>query len=92
MEETMKKITTLTDEQYSRIKNRISLGKEIRQILNIPQTRKIGIGDTLCMIGQPTKEKEVFKYIQNGREIFYVIIEPLDSVTAMCYSLYPIGK
>lgn len=33
--------------------------------------------------------KDVFKYVQNGREVFYVVINPMDDKMALCYSIYP---
>lgn len=42
-----------------------------------------------CMVGQPSSVKDVFKYTQNGREVFYVVIKPIDNKLALCYSIYP---
>ena len=89
METTMSKVTSLTDDMYNRIAKDGKLGASLRELLGIPKTKKMGIGDTMCMVGQPSKVKDVFKYVQNGREIFYVVINPMDDKMAFCYSIYP---
>lgn len=86
----MNKIAALTDEQYNRLRAG-KLGKELRELLTIPLTKKMRIGDTVCMIGQTSQAKDVFKSVQgNGREVFYIVVEPLDDIMAMCYSIYPV--
>lgn len=89
MEVTMNKIGTLTDDMYNRIAKDKKLGTELREFLGIPKTKKMGIGDTMCMVGEPSNIKDVFKYTQNGREVFYVVIKPMDDKLAFCYSIYP---
>lgn len=88
MEVIMNKVATLTDDQYNRIAKDGRLGRDIRELLNIPKTKKVGIGDTVCIVGQPSKTKDVFKYTQNNRNVFYVVINPIDDTRAMCYSIY----
>lgn len=88
MEVIMNKVATLSDVQYNRIAKDGRLGKDIRELLNIPKTKKVSIGDTVCVIGQPSNTKDVFKYTQNNRNVFYVVINPMDDKMAMCYSIY----
>lgn len=88
MEVIMKKVAVLSDDQYNRIAKDGRLGKDIRELLNIPKTKKVCIGDTVCVIGQPSNTKDVFKYTQNNRNVFYVVINPMDDKMAMCYSIY----
>lgn len=88
MEVIMNKVTVLSDDQYNRIEKDGSLGRDIRELLGIPKTKKVNIGDTVCMIGKPSNTKDVFKYTQNNRDIFYVVINPIDEIMAMCYSIY----
>lgn len=89
METTMSKMTNLTDEMYNKIAKDGKLGTSLREHLGIPKTKKMRIGDTMCMLGQPSKPKDVFKCVQNGREIFYVVINPMDEKMAFCYVIYP---
>lgn len=89
METTMNKVTNLTDDMYNRIAKDGKLGTALRELLGIPKTKKMGIGDTMCMVGQPSKVKDVFKYVQNGREVFYVVINAIDEQMAFCYCIYP---
>lgn len=88
MEVIMNKVTVLSDDQYNRIVKDGSLGRDIRELLGISKTKKVNIGDTVCMIGKPSNTKDVFKYTQNNRDIFYVVINPIDEIMAMCYSIY----
>lgn len=88
MEIKMNKIATLSDDMYNRIAKDGRLGNKLRELLGIPKTKKIEIGDTMVRIGRPTNVKDVFKYVQNGREIFYVVINPIDEELSFCYSLY----
>jgi hypothetical protein len=86
----MNKIAALTDEQYNRLRAG-KLGKELRELLKIPLTKKMRIGDTVCMVGQTSQAKDVFRSVQsNGREVFYIVVEPLNDIMAMCYSIYPV--
>ena len=89
MEITMNKVTTLSVDMYNRIAKDGKLGTALRELLGIPKTKKMNIGDTMCMVGRPSKMMDVFKYVQNGREIFYVVINPLDDKMAFCYVIYP---
>ena len=84
----MNKVATLSDDQYNRIAKDGRLGKDIRELLNIPKTKKVSIGDTVCVIGQLSNTKDVFKYTQNSRNVFYIVINPMDDKMAMCYSIY----
>ena len=88
MEVIMNKVTVLSDDQYNRIEKDGILGRDIRELLGIPKTKKVNIGNTVCMIGKPSNTKDVFKYTQNNRDIFYVVINPIDEIMAMCYSIY----
>ena len=88
MEIKMEKVATLNDDQYNRIAKDGKLGKDIRETLGIPKTKKVNIGDTVCKIGELSKTKEVFKYIQNKKTVFYIIISPINEELAMCYSIY----
>ena len=85
----MNKVASLTDDMYNRIAKDGKLGTSLRELLGIPKTKKMGIGDSMCMIGRPSEIKDVFKYVQNGREIFYIVINPLDDKMAFCYVIYP---
>ena len=85
----MDKIATLSDDMYNKIAKDGRLGNALREYLGIPKTKRMRIGDTLCLVGQPSNIKDVFKYIQNGREVFYVVINPIDDKRAFCYSIYP---
>lgn len=89
MEIAMNKVTNLTDDMYNRIAKDGKLGASLREVLGIPKTKKMGIGDTMVRIGQVSKVKDVFKYVQNGREIFYVVINAIDEQMAFCYCIYP---
>lgn len=84
----MNKIATLTDDMYNKITKDGKLGAALRELLGIPKTKKMGIGSTMCMIGHPSNIKDVFKCTQKGREIFYVVINPIDDKMAFCYSIY----
>ena len=84
----MDKVALLSDDQYNRIVKDGSLGQDIRELLGIPKTKKVNIGDTVCMIGEVSTTKDVFKYTQNNRDVFYVVINPIDEISAMCYSIY----
>ena len=88
MEITMNKIATLTDDMYNKITKDGKLGAALRELLEIPKTKKMGIGSTMCMIGQPSNIKDVFKYTQNGREVYYVVVNPIADKIALCYSIY----
>ncbi len=89
METTMNKVTSLTDDMYNRISQDGTVEASLRELLGIPKTKKMRIGDTMCMIGQPSEPKDVFKCVQNGKEVFYVVINPVDNKMAFCYSVYP---
>lgn len=89
METTMNKVTTLDSDTYTRIAKDGKLGVALREKLGIPKNKKMGIGDTMVRIGKFTNAGDVFKYIQNKREIFYVAINPIDEELAFCYSIYP---
>lgn len=89
MEIKMNKVTKLTDDMYNRIAKDGKLGTALRELLGIPKTKKMRIGDTTCTVGQPSEVKDVFKYVQNGREVFYVVINPMDDKMAFCYVIYP---
>ncbi len=88
MKTIMNKIAVLSDEQYKGIIKDGSLGQDIRELLGIPKTKKVNIGDTVCVVGQPSNTKDVFKYTHNNKDTFYVVISPIDETTAMCYSLW----
>lgn len=88
MEIIMNKVATLSDNQYSRITKGDKLEKDIRELLGIPKTQKVYIGDTVCTICQISNKKDVFKYTWNNRDIFYVVINPMGDKMAMCYSIY----
>ena len=88
MEIIMDKVTTLSDDQYNKIAKGSRLGKDIREALGIPEAKKVNIGDTVCIVGQPSNTKDVFKYTWNNRNIFYVVINPMGDKMAMCYSIY----
>ena len=88
MEITMNKVAVLSDDQYNRIAKDGRLGRDIRELLGIPKTKKVNIGDTVCVVGQPSNTKDVFKYTQNNRNVFYVVINSMDDKMAMCYSIY----
>lgn len=47
----MNRITRLTEDQYNRFVKTRKLGANLREVLGIPKTKKVHIGDTLCMIG-----------------------------------------
>lgn len=85
----MRKIGSLTEDTYNKIEKDGTLDVSIREVLGIPETKKVRIGDTMCMIGQSSKEKDIFKFVQNGREVTYVVISPLDEMMAFCYSIFP---
>lgn len=51
MEIIMDKVTTLSDDQYNKIAKGSRLGKDIREALGIPETKKVNIGDTVCTVG-----------------------------------------
>lgn len=89
MEYTMNKVTTLTDDLYNRVTKDGKLGSALRELLNIPKTKKMGIGDTMVRIGKVSDIKDVFKCDWNGREMFYIVINPIDEEMAFCYSIYP---
>lgn len=89
METTMNKVATLDSDTYSRIAKDGKLGAALREKLGIPKNKKMGIGDTMIRIGKFTNVGDVFKYIQNKREIFYVVINPINEELAFCYSIYP---
>lgn len=86
---TMSKITTLTDDMYNRIEKGGMLGTPLRELLGIPKTKKMSIGDTMCFVGQPSQAKDVFRYELNGSEVFYVVINPIDDKMAFCYCIHP---
>ena len=86
----MRKVTTLTDDIFNDIEKDGELGASLRKILGVPGTQSMRIGDTMCMIGQPSMAKDVFKYVHSGKEIFYIVINPVDDVRAFCYSIYPV--
>lgn len=85
----MNKIGTLPDDMYNRITKDGKLDAALRDFLGIPQTNKMRIGDTMCMVGQPSNTKDVFKYTQNGKNIYYIVINPVDDKRAFCYSIHP---
>lgn len=87
MEVIMNKVATLSHDQYIGIAKG-NLGRDIREILGISETKEIHIGDTVCAVGQPSKARDVFKYTQNNINIFYIVIAPIDDKMAMCYSIY----
>ena len=74
---------------YNRIVKGGKLGASLRELLGIPKTKKVEIGDTMCMIGQPSETKDVFKLkCKTGKEAFYVVINPVDDKMALCYSIH----
>lgn len=89
MEFKMKKIANLTDGMYNRISKDGELDSSLRELLGISKTKKMRIGDSLCTIGQLSKTKDVFKIENDNREMFYVVINPLNEEMAFCYTIYP---
>lgn len=83
----MKKLTTLSTEMYNTIANG-KLNNELRNLLGISEETEIGIGDTMVMIGEHCKPKDVFEYVNNGKSRYYVVIESVDNRTAYCYVIY----
>lgn len=81
---------TLDTDTYNRIAKDGKLGK-LKEVLGIKRNEKYQIGDTMVKIDKISSTGDVFKYEQNGREIFYVVINPLDEVMAFCYSIYPVS-
>ena len=84
----MNKITRLTEDQYNKLVKTKKLGINLRKLLGIPKTKKVYIGDTLCMLGQQSETKDVFECIHSGKRVLYVVCEPLDEIMAACYSIY----
>ena len=85
-----KKIATLTDETYQKIHKNGRLGSSLRELLNIPPTKKMKIGDSVCIVGQPSKPKELYSFEQkNGQLLYAIVIKPLDKERAFCYTIYP---
>lgn len=89
MEITMNKVANLTDNMYCRIVKDGKLETELRNLLGISKTKRMKIGDTIVSIGEPSKIKDVFKYVDNRREIFYVVQKPINEHMAFCYCIYP---
>ena len=89
MEFEMKKITNLTDDMYNRISKDGKLDSSLRELLGIPKTKKMCVGDSLCIIGQLSETKDVFKFENDNTKMFYVVINPLNEEMAFCYTIYP---
>ena len=84
----MKKILTLTEEQFINLKKSKGQVKMVKELLNLPTNAKIGIGDTAVKINN-SNPLEVYKENWKGEDYFYIVIEPMDEELAMCYSIYP---
>ena len=84
----MNRITRLTEDQYNRFVKTRKLGANLREVLGIPKTKKVHIGDTLCMIGQQSETKDVFECMHGAKKVLYVVSEPIDEMMAACYSIY----
>lgn len=85
----MEKITNLSDDTYNKFVKSGKLGTELRELLNIPKTKKMGIGTTVVLLGKSSKEKDVFKCTYNSQERIYIVVSALDEQRAYCYSIYP---
>lgn len=88
----VRKIGTLTEETYNKLHKNGRLGSALRELLNIPATKKMKIGDSLCVVGQNSKQKEVYSFKQeNGKILYAIVIRPIDEERAFCYTIYPEG-
>lgn len=74
---------------FSKITKDGKIDSTFRELLGIPETKKMRIGTTMCMLEQPSNIKDLFRCTQNGRDIYYVVINPIDDIMAFCYSIYP---
>lgn len=85
---TMEKIMKLNETQF-RLFAKDGKTKEVKNILGIPSNKKYGIGDSMVMTKMHTEPNDVLKMDWNGREVYYVVINPIDEQMAFCFSIYP---
>lgn len=85
----MEKVTTLDKKMLNTITANDNLSKELRDLLEIPNTKNFGIGDTMVMLNTSSNEGDVFKFVnQKGETRYYIVIEPVDENMAYCYSIF----
>ena len=84
----MQKISTLTQEQFTKFEKSKGQIKTAKELLNLPTNTKIGIGDTAVRISN-SSPLEVYRDNWKDGDYFYIVIEAIDEETAMCYSIYP---
>jgi hypothetical protein len=89
----MEKILALTEEQFNLVKDNLKkdqVSKEVNSLLGIEDKIKIGIGDSVALIGTPSKPMEVYKYQFGikGTDSYLIVIDPMDDKLALCYTVY----
>ena len=85
----MKKIATLDKKMLNTITANDNLSKELRDLLEIPDTKNFRIGDTMVMLNTSSTEGDVFKLVNKKCETrYYIVIEPVNESMAYCYSIF----
>jgi len=88
----MERVKILSEQEYKRIHKDGRMTKNIRESIGIPEGVRYGIGDTFVHTKIPTVARELLSCFYNGRKFYYVVANPVDEVSAFCYSFYPIAK
>jgi len=84
----MEKVMQLNETQF-RLFAKNGKTKEIKSILGIPEKEKYAIGDSMVKVNKVTLPNDVLKATWQGKDRYYVVINPIDEVMAFCYSVYP---
>lgn len=87
----MKRVKILKPEEFKKIKKDGKLSKSLKESMGISSSAQYGIGDSLVRTKISTVRGEVLNCSYNGREFYYVVINPVDEENAFCYSLYPLS-
>jgi len=85
----MEKIKQLTQEQFNIFKKSNNKKKVFKEMVGLNDTVKYEIGDTYIEVNN-SQVFDLFKNTYLDRDIYYLIIEPVDENLAFAYSLYPI--
>ena len=84
----MEKIKILTQEQFDKFEKSKEQEKVAKELLGLPSSAKIGVGDTAVTINN-SKPLDVYKNYWKGKDTYYIVISTIDEETAMAYSIYP---
>ena len=89
MDCTIERIANLSDDEFNSLKKDGRVSDELKHLLNLTE-RDYGVGDSVCLLNEPSRFKDVFKCTQeNGRVLHFIVMTPLDEIRALCYTIYP---